>query len=172
MSGMGIKFEDEILELSLLNSLPKFWETFKVFVTNSIPNGVVSLQMAKGSILNKEMRRKAQGSSSWSEVLITENKGEVRKRKRKEHKSKFRYKNENKCKKGKSKEKDHDDDDDDDDDDRVTTTTSDDLVILQDFESINLVSNESMWIIDSSATLHVTSRKELFTSTPQVIFEC
>ncbi|RDY07209.1 hypothetical protein CR513_08700, partial [Mucuna pruriens] len=35
------------------------------------------------------------------------------------------------------------------DDDRVTTATSDGLVILRDFESINFVSNENMWIIDS-----------------------
>ncbi|RDX68445.1 hypothetical protein CR513_52569, partial [Mucuna pruriens] len=59
-------------------------ETFKVFITNLVPNGVVSLQMVKGKVLNKVMRRKAQGSSSQSE--------------------------ENKGKKGKSKEKDDDDD--------------------------------------------------------------
>ncbi|RDY09808.1 hypothetical protein CR513_05757, partial [Mucuna pruriens] len=60
-------------------------------------------------------------------------------------------------KKGKSKEKDYDDD-------YVTTTTSDDLVILRDFESNNFVSDESMWIIDSGATLHVTPRKAFFIS--------
>ncbi|RDX75395.1 hypothetical protein CR513_44726, partial [Mucuna pruriens] len=130
MSGMGIMFEDEILGLLLLNSLLESWETFKVSITNSTPNGVVSLQMVKDSVLNKEMRRKAQGSSSLSE--------------------------ENKGKKGKSKKKNDDDDDDDDDDDRVTTITCDDLIILRDFESINL-------IIDSGATQHVTPRKEFFT---------
>ncbi|RDX83248.1 hypothetical protein CR513_35855, partial [Mucuna pruriens] len=142
MLGMGIKFEYEILGLLLLNSLPESWETFKVSITNSIPNGVVSLQMVKGSVLNKETRRKTQSSSSQSE--------------------------ENKGKKGKLKEKD------DDDDDRVTTATGDDLVILRDFESVNLLSDESMWIIDSGAKLmwiidsgaklHVTLRKEFFTS--------
>ncbi|RDX78655.1 hypothetical protein CR513_41040, partial [Mucuna pruriens] len=35
MSGMDIKFEDEILGLLLLNSLPESWETFKVSITNS-----------------------------------------------------------------------------------------------------------------------------------------
>ncbi|RDX98416.1 hypothetical protein CR513_18670, partial [Mucuna pruriens] len=89
LSGMDIKFDDEILGLLLLNSLPKSWDTFK-----------------------------------------------------KHH---FLWKKEKKGKKGKSKEKD---------DDRVTTATSDDLVILQDFASVNLVSDESMWIIDSGATLH------------------
>ncbi|RDY04251.1 hypothetical protein CR513_12054, partial [Mucuna pruriens] len=129
MLGMSIKFEDEILGLLLLNSLLESWEIFKVSITNLASNGVVSLQMVKGSILNKEIRRKAQGSSSQSE--------------------------ENKGKKGKSKEKD---------DDCVTTTTGDGLVILRDFESVNFVFDESMWIIDSGATLHVTPRKEFFTS--------
>ncbi|RDX86502.1 hypothetical protein CR513_32158, partial [Mucuna pruriens] len=123
MSRMDINFEYEIMGLLLLNSLPKPWKTFKVFITNSTLNGVVSLQMVKGSVLNEEMRRKAQGSSSQSKK--------------------------NKGKKGKSKEKD---------DDRVTTATGGDLVILRDFESVNLVFDESIWIIDSGATLHVTLR--------------
>ncbi|RDX88624.1 hypothetical protein CR513_29762, partial [Mucuna pruriens] len=180
MSGMGIKFEDEIWELILLNSLLESWETFMVSVTNSTPNGVVSLQMVKGSVLNKEMRRKAQGSSSQSQVLVTENSGRSQKRKDKKVESKYKnvechychktghiqkhcflWKKENKGKKGKSKEKD---DDHDHDHDRVTTATGDGLVILRDFESVNFVSDESMWIIDSGATLHVTPRKEFFTS--------
>ncbi|RDY11961.1 hypothetical protein CR513_03299, partial [Mucuna pruriens] len=66
MLRMGIKFEDEILGLLLLNFLPESWETFKVSITNSAHNDVVSLQMIKGSVLNEEMRRKAQGSSSQS----------------------------------------------------------------------------------------------------------
>ncbi|RDX69595.1 hypothetical protein CR513_51267, partial [Mucuna pruriens] len=134
--------------------------------------------MVKGSVLNKEMRRKAQGSSSQSEVLVIENRGRSQKKEREKSrsKSKSRYKNvechychktghiqkhcflwkkKNKDKKGKSKEKD---------DDRVTTVTCDDLIILRDFEFVNFVSDESMWIIDSSATLHVTPRKEFFTS--------
>ncbi|RDX63200.1 hypothetical protein CR513_58399, partial [Mucuna pruriens] len=73
MSGMCIKFEDEILRLLLLNSLPESWETFKVSITN------VSLQMVKGSVLNEEMRRKTQGSSSQSEVLSLKIGGEVKK---------------------------------------------------------------------------------------------
>ncbi|RDX81121.1 hypothetical protein CR513_38240, partial [Mucuna pruriens] len=154
MSRMGIKFEDEILGLLLLNSLLESWETFKISIANSIPNGIVSLQMVKGSILNEEMRRKAQGSSSQSEVLVTTNRGRSEKRKEKRVE-------ENKGKKDKSKEKD---DDDDDDHDHVTTATGDDLIILRDFESVNFVSDESMWIIDSGATLHVTPRKEFFTS--------
>ena len=46
----------------------------------------------------------------------------------------------------------------------MTTATNDDLVILHDPNSLNLVSDESMWIIDSGATVHVTARNEFFTS--------
>ncbi|RDX96043.1 hypothetical protein CR513_21349, partial [Mucuna pruriens] len=93
--GMGIKFEDEILGLLLLNSLPESWKTFKVFIINSAPNEVVSLQMVKDSVLNEEMRRKTQGFSSQSEVLITENRGRSQKKEREKSRSKFksRYNN-------------------------------------------------------------------------------
>ncbi|RDX90855.1 hypothetical protein CR513_27234, partial [Mucuna pruriens] len=71
MSGMSIKFEDEILGILLLNSLLGSWETFKVSITNLAPNDVVSLQMVKGSVFKEEMRRKAQGSSSQSKRCYT-----------------------------------------------------------------------------------------------------
>ncbi|RDY06555.1 hypothetical protein CR513_09432, partial [Mucuna pruriens] len=129
MLGIDIKFEDEILGLLLLNSLPESWETFK------------------GSVLNEEMRRKTQDFSFQSEGK----KSKKRKKKIAEvnpspntrmcsvtTKHCFLWKKEIKGKKGKSKEKDHHDDD----DDRVTTATCDDLVIFQDFELVNFVQGE------------------------------
>ncbi|RDX64142.1 hypothetical protein CR513_57333, partial [Mucuna pruriens] len=106
MLGMSIEFEDEILGLLLFNSLPKSWMTFKVSITNSASNGVVSLQMVNGSVLNEEMRRKAQGSSSQFEIqecgvsLLSQNMIYTE--------ALFLVKKENKAKKGKSKEKDDD----------------------------------------------------------------
>ncbi|RDX95838.1 hypothetical protein CR513_21582, partial [Mucuna pruriens] len=98
-------------KLFLLNSIKfKSWETFKVSITNSALNGVVSLQMVKGSILNEEMRRKTQGFLSYLRYLSL---------KIREKKHCFLWKKENKSKNGKSKEKD------DDDDDCVTTITGD-----------------------------------------------
>lgn len=150
--------------------------------------------MTKGNILIEEMRRKARGSSSQSEVLGTENKRRSYKtesksgRENKISKSKPRYKNmkchyyrktghvqkycyqwkrDNKEKKRKSKQRDHEDHD----DDRVTTATSDDVVILYDHESDNLVSDKSIWIVDSGAILHVTPRKNFFTSYTSSDFE-
>ncbi|RDX98982.1 hypothetical protein CR513_18036, partial [Mucuna pruriens] len=59
----------------------------RISITNSTPNGVISLQMVNGSVLNKDIRRKTQGSSSHLEVLATENRGRSKKkRKRKEYK--------------------------------------------------------------------------------------
>ena len=97
LSQMGIKFGDEVLGLWLLNI---FW----VSITNSSPGGVVSLENVKSSVLNEEIRRKAHGTSSHSEVLVTENRGRSMKKepkgskqnnisKFKLSKSKFRYKN-------------------------------------------------------------------------------
>jgi len=72
---MGIKFDDEVLGLWLLNTLLDSWETFWVSITNSSLDGVVSLENVKSSILNEEMRRKTHGTLSHSEVLVTENRG-------------------------------------------------------------------------------------------------
>lgn len=67
----------------------------------------------------------------------------------------FKWKKENKDKKDKQKDHGYD---------HVTITTCVDLVFHHAFESINFVSHESVLIIDSGATLHVTPRKEFFTS--------
>ncbi|RDX86057.1 hypothetical protein CR513_32662, partial [Mucuna pruriens] len=149
MSRMGIKFEDEFFGLLLLNFLLESWETFKVSITNSAPNGVVSLQMVKGSILNEEMRRKAQGSSYQSKVLVTKNRriSQKKEREKSRSKSKSRYKNRTKAK-------------------RVSQKRSMMMMMIMSLllQSVNFVFDESMWIIDSSAILHITPMKKFFTS--------
>ena len=52
----------------------------------------------------------------------------------------------------------------DDGEDRVSIATSNDLVTVHDENTINLVGNESSWVFDTGASLHVTPRKEYFTS--------
>ncbi|RDX67192.1 hypothetical protein CR513_53961, partial [Mucuna pruriens] len=125
------QFEELMKKIVNYRGIWLSWETFKVSVTNSVLNGIVSLQMANDSVLNEEMRRKEQGSSSRYEVLLTENKGKVKKRKEKEEEKKA----EKKENKGKN-----------------------------DFELVNLVSDEGMWIINSGVTLHVIPTNEFFTS--------
>lgn len=77
LSKMGIKFDDEVLGLWLLNTLPNSWKKFRVSITNSTSYGVVSLQSVKGSVPNEEMRRKTQCTPSYSGVLIIENMGRI-----------------------------------------------------------------------------------------------
>jgi len=79
LSSMGVKFEDEILGLWLLNALPDSWENLRVTLTNFAPSGVVTMDFVKTTILNEEVRRQTQqASSSQAEVLVTENRGRGR----------------------------------------------------------------------------------------------
>ncbi|RDX73791.1 hypothetical protein CR513_46542, partial [Mucuna pruriens] len=162
MSRMGIKSEDEIFGLLLLNSLSESWETFKVSITNSTFNSIVYLQMAKNNVLNKEMKRKAQGSSSWSKVQ--ECGVHYYHRTTDIQKHCFLWEKENKGKKGKSKKKDHDDYD-----DHVTTPTSDNLtssrLILYPMRACELLITVLHYMLHQGRSyLHLTPRKEFFTS--------
>ena len=74
---MGVKFNEELQRLWLLATLPDSWETFRVSLYNSTPNGVVTMELAKSAILNEEMRRKSQVSSSHSDILFTKDRGET-----------------------------------------------------------------------------------------------
>ncbi|GJU25787.1 putative RNA-directed DNA polymerase [Tanacetum coccineum] len=161
LAGMGIKFEDEIQGLWLL-----------------------------GSILNEEMRRKSQGSSSHSDVLVTERQGRSKSRgpsnrgnhrsssskgkfadvecyhcHKKGHTMKFcrQLKKENKKKNYNNQKNKHKKDDDGDDSTEVNTTT-DEFFVCSDYDMVNLAHDDSSWILDSGATCHVATRKEYFSS--------
>ena len=76
LSGMGINFENEILALMVLASLPESWETLNISLTNSAPNGVVNMELVKSGILNEEMRRRSKGASSTqSDILVVSSRG-------------------------------------------------------------------------------------------------
>ena len=62
LSTMGIKFDEEIQGLFLLGSLLETWKTLRTSLSNSDPNGVLSMDLVKSSVLNEEMRRKSQNS--------------------------------------------------------------------------------------------------------------
>ena len=75
LSGMNVRFDDEVLGLWLLGTLPDSWETFRTTLSNAISDGVIIMRLIKNSVLNEETRRKSQGFSSQSEVLLIENRG-------------------------------------------------------------------------------------------------
>nr|XP_016440820.1 PREDICTED: ent-kaurene oxidase, chloroplastic-like [Nicotiana tabacum] len=80
LSGMGVNFDDEIQGLWLLNTLSDSWEALRVSLTNSAPGGKVTMEYAKSGVLNEEVRRKSQGSSSQADILVTEDRGRHRTR--------------------------------------------------------------------------------------------
>ncbi|GJV08432.1 putative RNA-directed DNA polymerase [Tanacetum coccineum] len=53
ISKMGIKFDEEV----------------------QVQDGIISMELAKNSVLNEEMRRKSQGSSSYSDALVVNERG-------------------------------------------------------------------------------------------------
>ena len=75
LSGMGVNFDYEIQGLWLLNTLPDFWETLRVSLTNSATGGKDTMEYAKSGVLNEKVGRKSQDTSSHSDVLYTEDRG-------------------------------------------------------------------------------------------------
>jgi hypothetical protein len=149
---------------------------------NSAPNGIINTDLAKSSVLNAEMRRKSQGSSSQLEVLVIEIRGMSKSRG-----PKNRDKNINKsnrfanvncyhwgmkghikkhCRKLKRENKEKGkvtQNGDGKNDDRVATTTSGDFFTVYDDDVINFACHETSGVIDSGSSTHVTSRQDFFT---------
>ena len=68
---MKMNIGDEMQVSLLLSSLLDSWETLDVTVSNSTPNGILTMESVKDSLINEEARRKEKGESS-SGVLIHE----------------------------------------------------------------------------------------------------
>ena len=56
--GKNVRFDDEVLGLWLLGTLPDSWETFRTTLSNATPDGVIIMRLAKNSVLNEKTRRK------------------------------------------------------------------------------------------------------------------
>ncbi|GKF42555.1 putative RNA-directed DNA polymerase [Tanacetum coccineum] len=54
--------------------------------------------------------------------------------------------------------------DDDGDDSTEVNTTTYEFFVCSDYDMVNLVHDDSSWILDSGATCHVATRKEYFSS--------
>ena len=55
---MKMKIDDEMQTSLLLSSLPDSWETLVIRVNNSTPNGILTMEIVKDSLLNEEAIRK------------------------------------------------------------------------------------------------------------------
>ncbi|KAF7149741.1 hypothetical protein RHSIM_Rhsim02G0038500 [Rhododendron simsii] len=134
----------------LLSSLPKNWETLVVTVSNSAPDGVVSVSQVTSSLLNEEIRRKSTGSSH-SEAFVAKPRGRGKSHMKWEC-LKLKFKEENHAKHGDKKQE------------NTTAVSSDgELMVVCDESCVNLVCQDTNWVIDSGASFHVTSRADFFT---------
>lgn len=72
---MKMVLEDELKALLLLSSLPENWDTLVVSLSNSEPQGVLTLDIVKYIMFNEEPRQKEQRMSKKSEAIVTEHRG-------------------------------------------------------------------------------------------------
>lgn len=173
LSDMGIVFDDEIHGLWLLGTLPDSWEVFRMSLCNSASEGTISLDLVKNSVLNEEARRQSNAGSSHLDVLVTESRGstyrEPKKNKNRSRSKSSRFANlecHNCHKKGHTKShcwKLKKDNKQQDGEDRVTVT-DDQFLILLECDAINVACQDTSWVIDSGATTHATSHRDLFTT--------
>ncbi|RVX05220.1 Retrovirus-related Pol polyprotein from transposon TNT 1-94 [Vitis vinifera] len=152
LAGMNIKFEEEVQGLWLLGTLSDLWETFRTFLSNSALDGIMNMDLVKSCVMNEDMRRKSQGSSSQSDILVTEKRGRSKSRVLSPIEERYE------TRKVKDKKNDNDGED-----DQVATTTSD-FLIVYDSDVVNFACQETRWVIDSGALIHATPRKDFFTS--------
>ena len=61
---MKMNIDDKMQISLLLSSLPDSWRTLMVTVSNSSPNGVLTMRSVKNNLLNKESRGKEKGEFS------------------------------------------------------------------------------------------------------------
>ncbi|KAA8538269.1 hypothetical protein F0562_027908 [Nyssa sinensis] len=81
---MKMVIEDELQALLLLSSLPDSWETLVVTVSNSAPDGNLSMGQVSSSLFNEETRRKLVDTDN-AQALISENRGRSKNRGYKGH---------------------------------------------------------------------------------------
>ena len=153
-------------------------EKIKTSLSNSASDGVISMDSAKSSVLNEEMRRKTQGSSS-SDVLITVPWGRNKTR-GSQHREQNRSKSNGRlkdiecyhcgrkgntkkfCRKLKRENKNKEETKKDGNENCLATVTTEDLVIVLDANMINIACDESSWVVDTGAASHVASTKDFF----------
>ena len=64
LSVTKMTLDDELQVLLLLSSLPKSWDTLVVSLSNSAPEGKLTMEGVTSALLNEEIRRKEMGFSS------------------------------------------------------------------------------------------------------------
>uniref|UniRef100_A0A0D3BDU4 Retrovirus-related Pol polyprotein from transposon TNT 1-94-like beta-barrel domain-containing protein n=1 Tax=Brassica oleracea var. oleracea TaxID=109376 RepID=A0A0D3BDU4_BRAOL len=190
LNKVDLKVEDEMQALLRLSSLPESWDTLVVTLSNSAPEGNLTMDTVTDSLQNEEVRRKERGSSSYSEANIVDRRGREETRghniSRGRDQSRGRSKSRQRVtcyfcgKLGYMKsecrffKKDTQADNIKPDqfnqtkkhEDKTTTIVegqSEELYLVGEYD---LSSDDSSWIIDSGASFHVTPHRSFFTTYP------
>ncbi|VFQ95989.1 unnamed protein product [Cuscuta campestris] len=82
LAGTKMKLEDELQALLLLSSLPDSWDTLVVSLSNSAPDGKMTMEMVKASLLNEDAMRKESSYPSQAEenVILESSRGRSKSR--------------------------------------------------------------------------------------------
>ena len=76
LATMKMLMEDELQAHLLLSSLLDSWETLVVSLSNSAPDGVITMSQATSSLLNEDKRRKGtKESQTQTYALVTKGRG-------------------------------------------------------------------------------------------------
>ncbi|CAL5325493.1 unnamed protein product [Camellia sinensis] len=89
LASIKMELEDEMQALLLLSSLPDSWETLVVSLSNSAPEGKLTMGMVTDALFNEEARKKEM-EGEQSHALVTESRGRDRERGRGRGRSKSR----------------------------------------------------------------------------------
>ena len=178
---MKMNIDDEMQTSLLLSSLPDSWETLVVTVSNSTPNGILTMEIVKDSLLNEEARRKEKGESSYG-VLVHEKQERQEKLERRERSQSrnshgFRGRSKSRkyikcyhcnkvghmrkeCRIWKKEQYDMKNEN----KETNAIAAEGDIMIVTDDDCVSLATQDSNWVIDYGASFHVTSHSDFFTS--------
>ena len=71
MQAQKLEFGDEVKAIFLLCSLPTSWDTFRITINNSAPDGTLTFNDVVGSLLVEKIRRKSMDQGKNSQALAT-----------------------------------------------------------------------------------------------------
>ncbi|VFQ98128.1 unnamed protein product [Cuscuta campestris] len=184
LSSMKLVLDDELHALLLLSSLPESWETLVVSLSNSAPEGKLTMDVVKSSLLNEEARRRDMSSSSYSDqahVAEVESRGRHRHRDF-ESRGRSKSRSEVKCfycdkpghkisqcrkmkrDKARQKEEKGQTSEKKEEKDTASLADADDLFFVCDDTNFDVAFQDCTWIIDSGASCHLTPHREFFSS--------
>ena len=175
---MNCKFDDNQLATFLLISLPKSWDTLFVSVTNSAPEGKVTSEMVKDRLFNEQSRRKKNGETF--EALVSEKQERRERSKSRFHQNQQRGRSKSRSKKnftchhcgkpGHFKREcriwkaEQSRNQPAETSQANTAIAGDEVEVVLDDKIINLAYQDQTWVVDTGASFHVTSRKDIFSS--------